>query len=83
MAILKYPLATEKAIKLIENENVITYIVDNRSTKTQIKKEFERVFNVKVTKIRTANMPTNIKKAYLKLSKDYRATDVSEKLQLI
>ncbi len=40
MAILKYPLATEKAIKLIDYENVITYIVDNRATKTQIKKEF-------------------------------------------
>ena len=83
MAILKYPLGTEKAIKLIDYENVITYIVDNRATKTQIKKEFEKLFNVKVRKIRTANTPTNLKKAFLKLAPEYKATDISEKLKII
>ena len=30
MAILKYPLATEKAVKLVESENVVTYVADSR-----------------------------------------------------
>ncbi|MCL5105781.1 MAG: 50S ribosomal protein L23 [Candidatus Marsarchaeota archaeon] len=82
MAILKYPLATEKAVKLVESENVVTYIADSRATKTQIKKEFEKVFNVKVRSIRTANMPTNLKKAFIKLAPGFKATDVSEKLKI-
>ena len=45
---LLYPIATEKAINMIERNNVITYIVDTRSSKAEIKKEFEDVFKVKV-----------------------------------
>ncbi len=82
MTVLKYPLATEKAIKLIENENVVTYITDYRATKIQIKKEFEKIFNVKIRSVRTANMPNNTKKAFIKLAPEFKATDISEKLKI-
>jgi large subunit ribosomal protein L23 len=83
MAVLKYPLATEKSVGFIDRSNVITYVVDYRATKTQITDEFEKLFGVKVEKIRTSNMPNNNKKAFIKLAKGYKASDVAIKLKLV
>ena len=81
--VLKYPLSTEKAIGLVTRGNTIVYIVDYRSTKSVIKGEFERVFNVKVQAIRTENTPNNRKKAYIKLAKGSNAEEVAKKLKLV
>ena len=83
MTTLKYPLATEKSVSVIDRNNVITYVVDYRATKTQISDEFEKLFNVKVAGVRTANMPTNYKKAFIKLAKGYKASDIAIKLKLV
>ncbi len=83
MTVLKYPLATEKAIAQISRSNLITYIADFRATKTEIKKEFEAVFGVKVESVRSINMPTNTKKVFIKLAKGFKATDVASKLKLV
>ncbi|MGC8586259.1 MAG: 50S ribosomal protein L23 [Candidatus Micrarchaeia archaeon] len=83
MPVLMYPLATEKAIKKVEIENVITYIVSQDATKSNIKSEFEKMFGVKVQAVRTANMPTNKKKAFIKLAKGFKASDVAVKLKLV
>jgi len=83
MTVLRYPLATEKAISQIDRNNLIVYIVDFRATKAQIKKEFESMFQVKVEKIRSVNLPSNAKKVYIKIAKGYKATDVAAKLKLV
>ena len=83
MAMLRYPLATEKSVGFIDKSNVITYVVDYRATKTQISAEFEKLFNVKVAGVRTANMPSNYKKAFIKLAKGYKASDIAIKLKLV
>lgn len=83
MAMLKYPLATEKSVGFIDRSNVITYVVDYRATKAQITDEFEKLFNVKVEGVRTANMPPNYKKAFIKLTKEYKASDIAIKLKLV
>jgi ribosomal protein L23 len=83
MAVLRYPLATEKAVSFIDRHNLLTYIVDYRATKSEIRKEFESVFNVKVARIRTVNMPDNKKKAFIKLAKGFKATDVASRLKLV
>ncbi len=83
MTVLKYPLATEKAVSQIDRNNVITYIVDFRATKTEIRKEFESMFQVKVAGIRSANTAENQKKAYIKIAKGYKASDVASKLKLV
>ena len=43
MTVLRYPLATEKSVGFIDRDNVITYVVDYRASKTQIAKEFEEL----------------------------------------
>ncbi len=47
------PLVTEKAVMLIERENVLTFRTEKAATKTEIKKEIESLFSVKVEKVRT------------------------------
>jgi large subunit ribosomal protein L23 len=83
MSILKHPISTEKAVGLVDRLNVITYVVDYRANKKDIADEFERMFGVKVASVRTVNLPTNNKKAFIKLTREYKASDVAEKLKLV
>ncbi|MCL4363298.1 50S ribosomal protein L23 [Candidatus Marsarchaeota archaeon] len=83
MSALIHPIATEKSIGLVSKENLIVYSVSLGSTKPEIKKEFERMFNTKVAKIRTVNMPNNVKKAFIKLAPGANASDIAMKLKLV
>lgn len=83
MSILKYPLATEKSVGIVDRGNTITYVVDSRASKNDIRKEFEHQFNVKVNSINTINMPDNKKKAFIRLAKGFNATDIALKLKLV
>jgi large subunit ribosomal protein L23 len=83
MGTLKYPLATEKSVGIVDRGNTITYVVDSRASKKEIKAEFEKAFGVKVSGINIINMPNNAKKAFIKLAKGYNATDVALKLKLV
>lgn len=81
MAINK-PITTEKAVKLIELENTLLFEVDSNKDKKELKEELEKVFNVKVEKIRTHNKD-NKKLAYVKLKKENPAIDVATKLGMM
>ncbi|MDE1825364.1 MAG: 50S ribosomal protein L23 [Candidatus Micrarchaeota archaeon] len=83
MQALLYPISTEKAINMIEKNNIIGYIVDMRSTKSDIKKEFEGIFKVKVAKVATARSMRNTKKAFITLASGYKASDIALKLKLV
>ncbi len=83
MAMLEYPIATEKAIGLIEKNNQITYIVRFGAKKDEIAREFERIFNVKVESVNIQNTPDNRRKAAIKLQKGYKASDIAIKLKLV
>lgn len=81
--IIKYPLATEKSIRLMESENKLIFIVDNKANKEEIKKAVESTFNVKVAKVHTANDNKGRKKAYIKLAPESPAIDLATKLGLM
>ena len=76
------PIATEKAVMMIEAQNVLTFAVDKRKPKQEIKKEVEDMFNVKVEKVRSL-VRGNKKYVYVKLKKDFLAIDVATKLGLM
>lgn len=76
------PLVTEKAVRMIEAENVLTFELDQRMKKEEIKKEIEEIFNVKIDRIRTL-IRDNKKVAYVKLNKKYLAIDIATKLGLM
>ena len=76
------PIVTEKAVMMIERDNVLTFAIDNRKNKDEIKKDVEEIFNVKVEKIRTL-IRNNKKYAYVKLNKEFLAIDLATKLGLM
>jgi large subunit ribosomal protein L23 len=76
------PIATEKAIMKVETENILTFLVEEKTTKQELKKEIEELFKVKVEKIRT-NIRNNKKIAYVKLNKKDIAIDLATKLGLM
>ena len=81
--VLKYPLSTEKAVRLMESENKLLFIVDRKSKKEEIRKAIENLFKVKVISVKTLTLPNGKKKAYIKLSKENPAIDVATQLGLM
>jgi len=53
--IIKAPIITEKSQELAQN-NVITFSVDPKANKVQIKQAVEKVFGVKVESVNTINV---------------------------
>lgn len=74
---------SEKALRLVEKENKITFIVNNKANKTEIKQAVEKLFGVKVEKVNTMILPNGKKKALVKLDKNYKASDLLSKLGLM
>jgi large subunit ribosomal protein L23 len=59
--IIKYPIITDKATRLLET-NQYSFIVGRDYDKTTIKNAVEHLFNVKVIKINTCNLPRKKKR---------------------
>lgn len=76
------PIVTEKAVMMIEAQNVLTFVTEKNRTKKEVKKEIEDLFEVKVEKIRTL-IKGNKKYVYAKLKKEFLAMDIATKLGLI
>ena len=81
--VIKYPISTEKAVRLMEINNILTFIVDKKSKKPEIKKAVKQMYNVNVIKITTLIMPNGKKKAYLKLPNETPAIDIATQLGLM
>jgi large subunit ribosomal protein L23 len=76
------PITTEKAVMMIEAQNVLTFVTNKGKKKSDIKKEVESLFDVKVEKVRVS-IKGNRKYTYVKLKKEFPAIDVASKLGLI
>ena len=83
MSSILYPVTDEKAVGLIELQNTLTFVVETKSTKPQIKKDIETLFAVKVASVNTLISPTGLKRAYVKLKKGFKADDVASKLKIV
>lgn len=81
--VIKYPLATEKSIRLMESENKLIFVVDMRANKFDIKKAIEETFKVKVVNVRTYITPASQKRAYVRFSSETPAIDVATNLGLM
>jgi ribosomal protein L23 len=81
--ILKSPLATEKCIRAVEFENVLTFSVHTRATKKDVKKAVEDLFKVAVDRVNLQNSFTGNKKAHVKLKPSSLASDISADLGFI
>jgi large subunit ribosomal protein L23 len=80
--VIKYLISTEKEIRQMEAENKLVFIVARKASKQEIKKAFEAMFNVKVSKVNTL-LRGDKKKAYIKLSAETPAIDVATQLGMM
>jgi len=81
--IIKYPLTTESAMKKIEDNNTLVFIVDKRANKPQIQMAVKKLYDIQVAKVNTLIRPDGEKKAYVRLAPDYDALDVANKIGII
>lgn len=82
MVVLEKVKATEKIVRMIESENLLAFETDRKTTKQEIAKEVEDLFDVKVASVRTMTRK-NKKIAYVNLTKNFVAADVAAKLGIL
>ncbi len=82
MKIQLKPVVTEKAVMMIESQNILTFQTRKEATKNEIKKEIEELFKVKIEKIRTL-IRGNKKYIYARLKPQFAALDIATKLGIM
>jgi large subunit ribosomal protein L23Ae len=82
-AVLKCPLTTESAMKKIEDNNTLVFLVDVRADKRKIRAAVQGMYDIQTKKINTLIRPDGQKKAYVRLTPDYDALDVANKIGII
>jgi len=80
--VLLYPLTTEKAIKMIEIENKIAFVVYRKATKAEIKNSIKENFGAAVQNL-NIQIRNNKKIAFIKLKPETPAIDIATKLGMI
>lgn len=80
---IRYPLSTEKAIRLMESENKLIFVVDRKDSKLQIKKELEELLDIKIDKINSLIDRDGMKRVIVTLSGETLAIDVATNLGLM
>ena len=82
MKIQLKPVVTEKAVMMIESQNILTFQTGKETGKHEIKKEIEDLFKVKIEKVRTL-IRGNKKYIYARLKSQFAALDVATKLGIM
>merc|ERR1712232_1400212 len=81
--IIQYPVTTESAMKKIEEINTLVFIVDIKANKVNIREAVQAMYDVKAAKVDTLIRPDGKKKAYVRLTQDYDALDVANRIGII
>jgi large subunit ribosomal protein L23 len=81
--VILYPIMTEVTSRLLETENKLVFIVNLRAKKEDVKRAVEELYEVKVEKVNLMITPRGEKKAFVKLSPEYKASDVAIKLGIL
>ncbi len=80
---IKSILSGEKATRLMQEQNKISFLVEGWSNKIMIKREVEKDFDVKVSSVNILNKMDGSKVAIVKLRPEYMAMDLATKLGMI
>ncbi|MCE4605890.1 MAG: 50S ribosomal protein L23 [Desulfurococcales archaeon] len=83
LKIIVAPVSTEKASNLIEKENTITLIISRNATRSEVKHAVEKLYQVKVAKVRILITAKGEKKAYIKLSPEFDASELASRLGIV
>jgi len=80
--VVKYPYITEKTSMLITQNNTLTFIVDGKGNKDKVKDAVETLYSVKVDKVNLL-ISKKGKKAYVRLAKEYPASELASKIGIV
>ena len=81
--VIKYPVSTEKNIKIMEAENKLIFVVNKKANKRDVKEALEKMYKIKVLKVNTLIDHTGKKKAFVKLDSETPAIDLATKLGIM
>ena len=81
--IITYPLMTESASVMVERDNKLIFVVNMKAGKQDIKRAVETMYEVKVDNVNVLITPQGVKKAFVKLKPEFRASDVAIKLGIL
>ncbi|KAF1838999.1 60S ribosomal protein-like protein L23a [Decorospora gaudefroyi] len=75
--VIVHPLNTESAMKKIEENNTLVFIVNVKANKRQIAAALKKQYDVSCVKINTLIRPDGSKKAFCRLTADVDALDIA------
>jgi ribosomal protein uL23 len=80
---IRYPVMTEVTSRILEAENKLVFMVNKNATKRDIKMAVEELYDVVVDQVNSTITPEGEKKAFVKLTSDYKAADIAIKLGIL
>jgi large subunit ribosomal protein L23 len=81
--IIKSPYVTEKVTGMIDSNDTLEFLVNMRSTKPQIKKALEELYDIDVLAVRTMITSRGEKKAVVRLAGEGSANELATRLGLL
>lgn len=81
--IIVSPIASETAMKKVEDGNTLVFQVDLKANKHQIKRAVKELYEVDVDHVNTLVRPNGTKKAYIRLTADHDALDIANRIGYI
>lgn len=81
--IILYPVMTEVTSRILEAENKLVFIVSPKASKADVKRAVEELYEVRVENVTVSNTHKGQKKAFVKLTPDFKASDVAIKLGVL
>eukprot|EP01134_Creolimax_fragrantissima_P002576 CFRG2576T1 len=82
-SVIKCPLNTESAMKKIEENNTLVFLVNKLANKPQIKLAVKQMYDIDAARVNTLIRPDGQKKAYVKISQDSDALELANKIGII
>jgi large subunit ribosomal protein L23 len=81
--VIIYPMMTEVASRILESENKLVFVVNLKASKTDVKRAVEELYEVRVEKVTVNVTNRGEKKAYVRLTPEFKAADVAIKLGIL
>jgi large subunit ribosomal protein L23 len=81
--VILFPLMTERSVNMIETENKLVFVVDRRANKHEISHAVSHLYGVEVETVNTLISRDNRKKAFVKLTEEFNASDLAIRLGIL
>lgn len=81
--VIMYPVMTEVASRILESENKLVFVVNLKASKADVRRAVEELYEVRVERVTVNITAKGQKKAFVKLTPDYKAADVAIKLGIL